>query len=405
MFSSSQAEKVWTIFENATGTRTHSSLDLAQYTAGNKAKDFVSPEFSAHFERRVERAVDVTCKWGDGKVLYQRFISPFRQFDKIHEKEKFIHCLDVTSGGLGISGVSEDRLFVWDTTNGEIRRHLKGHFGDIYCAKFFPCGTRAVTCGADLTIRIWAVDTGVCSSTLVGHVGGINDILLLGNGEQALSCSRDGTIRLWDVATQQPVHIYEIAPVEFALNYPINGICLTGCPPNCETPNDQLVIAACESGRLVGCMLKDEFRQKLFDLKLTSAVNCCASIESIHPYHVICGTQDGQLYTVDVRRPDLPVCHIDHKTRGAILSMKLIARQVWITASDGSAYALDVDCFVKKFKQFSPVIELTGADCEPVTNIVTDNRYLYTSCRDGNVRKYTFSTDLCNWKSIAEAEL
>ncbi len=52
-------------------------------------------------------------------------------------------------------------------------------------------------------------------------------------------------------------------------------------------------------------------------------------------------------------------------------------------AGDGSCFLLN--------EVLQASLELTGSDCDPVHSVVTDHKFIYTSCRDGLIRKYGLS--------------
>ncbi|CAO1623322.1 unnamed protein product [Sympodiomycopsis kandeliae] len=79
---------------------------------------------------------------------------------------------------------------------------LKGHLGDIRCAKFFPSGQVALTSSSDLTLRLWSLQ-GVNPRTFKGHKRAITNISILSRGKRFLSASLDGTIKSWDVAAEK----------------------------------------------------------------------------------------------------------------------------------------------------------------------------------------------------------
>lgn len=53
-----------------------------------------------------------------------------------------------------------------------MQRDLVGHYGDVYCCRFFPSGIVVLSGGADTQLRIWAADDGQCAVTLAGHKAG-----------------------------------------------------------------------------------------------------------------------------------------------------------------------------------------------------------------------------------------
>ena len=52
-------------------------------------------------------------------------------------------------------------------------------------------------------------------------------------------------------------------------------------------------------------------------------------------------------------------------------------------AADGSCFLINDRMEVE--------LELVGPDCDPVYRAATDDKYIYTTCRDGAVRKYSLN--------------
>lgn len=54
---------------------------------------------------------------------------------------------------------------------------------------------------------------------------------------------------------------------------------------------------------------------------------------------------------------------------------------LFVFIDDGSVVGID--------ETFSPIFELSGADCDAVYRVVHSGNEIYTSCRDGNIRIYS----------------
>ena len=120
---------------------------------------------SKDFEISNIRKRSLTVKY-KGQPQIFKILAPCQIFNSIHIKS--ISCLDVSSGGLGVSA-GDDGIFIWETENGLVRRKLEnGHVGDVYSLKFFPSGVVILSCGADMRIKIWSAENGSCPVTLTG---------------------------------------------------------------------------------------------------------------------------------------------------------------------------------------------------------------------------------------------
>jgi WD40 repeat protein len=67
---------------------------------------------------------------------------------------------------------------------------MSGHYGDIYCCRWFPSVKVVLSCGADLRIKIWSTDTGECAGTLVGHTKAVTDLAIIDRGRNIISVSK-----------------------------------------------------------------------------------------------------------------------------------------------------------------------------------------------------------------------
>jgi WD40 repeat protein len=67
---------------------------------------------------------------------------------------------------------------------------MTGHYGDIYCCRWFPSVKVVLSCGADLRIKIWSADTGECAATLTGHTKAVTDLAIVDRGRNIISVSK-----------------------------------------------------------------------------------------------------------------------------------------------------------------------------------------------------------------------
>ncbi|GES94648.1 proteasomal ATPase-associated factor 1-like [Rhizophagus clarus] len=110
-----------------------------------------------------------------------------------------IKSMDISpGGGLFVTGDNEGLLKVGDTSDGSVRRELKGHVADITTCRFFPSGQVVLSGASDFQLRIWSALDGSNPVTLKGHNKGVTDSAIIDRGRNVLSSARDGTVRLWE---------------------------------------------------------------------------------------------------------------------------------------------------------------------------------------------------------------
>ncbi|KAI0222285.1 Proteasomal ATPase-associated factor 1 [Lamellibrachia satsuma] len=319
-----------------------------------------------------------------GTVHRCSFLAPVVTYYSVHGLKKSVVDLAVTPGGLAVSCDSLGKMKVWTTDKGEVRRDLDGHLGDVYSCRFFPSGVVILSGSADMRLKIWSAETGQCAATLVGHQGGVNDTAIVDRGRNVVSVSSDGTARLWDCGSQTCLSVVSAGCGVIggcAVGAPLSG-CLPPAQPADEKEvgtDGKMLLLACDNGHLLGHALQGG--EKIFDVSCCDAVNCCTFVSDTL---VVCGTQDGHIYLVDIRNTGVPL-KIQSENRSAILSLLPSRQGVYISTGDGS-------CFYQN-QHFETVTELTGPDIDSVYRVATDGCFLYTSSRDGTVRKYICPSD------------
>lgn len=238
---------------------------------------------------------------------------------------------------------------------------------------------------ADMQLKVWSAETGQCAATMVGHRAGISDTAIVERGRNVVSCSRDGTAKLWDVGQQSCLGT--ISECGGVLNS-----CAVGIPENRAmvddpdtTPSDRevltegkLLLLGCENSNLLAYGLQS--RKKIFDVPCHGAVNCCCFLSDIS---AVCGTEDGHLTVIDLRNPRVPLKEWK-ESRSAILSVCPYNRGFWSSSGDGTCFYVNEQC--------DTTVELTGADCDPLYKVVLSDNHVFTSCRDGNIRKYNLTS-------------
>ncbi|NWV30154.1 PAAF1 factor, partial [Origma solitaria] len=298
-----------------------------------------------------------------------KFLAPYTSFCRIHQKS--ITCLDISSGGgLGVSTSTDGTMKIWQAANGEIRVRLSGldvllawsHVGSAWEMRCFSCLYEH---------RLWF------------HAG-ILDTAIVDRGRNVLSCSRDGSARLWDCGKSACLGV--IADC----GSPVNGIAVgtadnslnLGTPENPPSEREvgtegKILLLAREDKKLQGVGLQS--RQPVFLFIGSDAFNCCTFLSSTY---ILAGTQDGNIYQLDVRNTNAPI-QVIHRSGAPVLS--LLPYRDGFIASQG-----DGTCFIVQ-QDLDYVLDLTEADCDPVYKVASWEKEIYTCCRDGIVRRYQLS--------------
>ncbi|NXC64433.1 PAAF1 factor, partial [Aleadryas rufinucha] len=308
-----------------------------------------------------------------------KFLTPYTSFCRIHQKS--ITCLDISSGGgLGVSTSTDGTMKIWQAANGEIRVRTSGL--DVLLLSVTFLKSYGHDFGQAWLSSAWGMRCFLCLSehSLWLHAG-ILDTAIVDRGRNVLSCSRDGTARLWDCGKSACLGV--IADC----GSPINGIAVgtadnslnLGTPEKPPSEREvgtegKILLLAREDKKLQGVGLQS--RQPVFLFVGSDAFNCCTFLSSTY---ILAGTQDGNIYQLDVRNTNAPI-QVIHRSGAPVLS--LLPYRDGFIASQG-----DGTCFIVQ-QDLDYVLDLTEADCDPVYKVASWEKEIYTCCRDGIVRRY-----------------
>ncbi len=102
---------------------------------------------------------------------------------------------------LAYAGMYPSKIYLINSSNGELLETLHGHGGKTYTLTFSPDGKMLASSGFDNTIHLWEPHTGHHIHTLYISEGTL--VSFSPDGETLVSGSGDGTIRFWDPSTKQ----------------------------------------------------------------------------------------------------------------------------------------------------------------------------------------------------------
>jgi WD40 repeat protein len=115
-------------------------------------------------------------------------------------------------GTTALSGSNGGSLTLWNLATGEPIRTIAGHDGAITRAIFGPvgvagaAGSTAITASADSSIVLWDLETGKRIRTFAGHSGWVTDVAAHPDGTRIMSTGEDLSLRMWDIESGQQTH-------------------------------------------------------------------------------------------------------------------------------------------------------------------------------------------------------
>jgi len=318
--------------------------------------------------------------------LTSYFFAPCNVFSDVHTKA--VRCLDVSpGGGLAVTCGDDEGLYVWQTDNGNVRRRLEGHVNDVTRCRFFPSGSVVLTGGVDMRLKIWSVEDGSCPVTLVGHKGAITGMEIVERGRNIISCSRDGSAILWDCGTAQLLSTLK------SCTSIINTCSLSqyrsqlGVNPNNSEQEfgteGKLLLLGKDDGYLDAIDLSS--KESVFCVPCYSPVNACCFVDE---NNIAVGLQDGKIAYYDVRNTRSPHQICKHGKASINCLQSFHGDSILIGRGDGSS-----SCVRVNESHDVVTMEMCGSNCDPVFDISCHENYVYTTCRDSNIRKYELQLD------------
>jgi len=304
-------------------------------------------------------------------------ISPYRIFKDVHSSS--VTSLDVISGQC--VSASDNVLKSWSSLDHEKEREvtMKGHHGDIYCCRWFPSVKVVLSGGNDLRIKIWSAETGECAGTLVGHTKAVTDLAIVDRGRNIISVSKDGLAKLWHVGSGKVIdNLITFYPTTYI------NCCSLSSPKKITLGERNTSVSDMEVGTenkclLIGCENGTLALVGVYARKILATNNLKCPVNACHlnnDAQVFIGCNDGRVIWLDEQ---LIVKHCVFDTNSPVRCLCLFREFVVCGHGDGS-------CVVRSTN--GKKAYLTGTSAEPIYDVSTDTRFLYTACRDGAIRKY-----------------
>jgi serine/threonine-protein kinase len=96
---------------------------------------------------------------------------------------------------------TEESLRLWDPKNDKVERGFGGYTTKVNSVAISPNGQRALSGGADGTVRLWDVATGQPLLSKKAHDGYVHSVAFSPDGQRGLSGGIDKTAALWDLTS------------------------------------------------------------------------------------------------------------------------------------------------------------------------------------------------------------
>jgi len=116
-------------------------------------------------------------------------------------------CVNRESKRLVVSGSYDRRLIWWDAGSARPVRTVEAHAGWVRDLAVLPDGSRLVSAGDDMLVKVWEAETGKLVGTLQGHaqrtpqghVTALYVVAVSPDGKYLASGDRIGDVRVWEV--------------------------------------------------------------------------------------------------------------------------------------------------------------------------------------------------------------
>ncbi|KAL7634288.1 UNVERIFIED_CONTAM: hypothetical protein RMT77_015618 [Armadillidium vulgare] len=312
--------------------------------------------------------------------IQNNFVCPYKTLTDIHSKS--VISLDVADGGLGVSTCTGNKLLVWETRDGSVRRNLEGHVFDVYKCKLFPSGIVVLSGGADMQLKIWDAATGHCPVTLKGHTASVTDFSIVERGKNIISVSKDGTARLWNCSQAKGLNVLVEGESEINCCDIIHVGNEIDIPDAMETTDElefgtegKLLAIGCEVGKVI---IMSVSARTILATHLTSSP--VLSLCWLPNYFLILGLEDGRVMAVDCKKITEVPQLLCHDSASSILCVKPLKSGFVLGRRDGLCQFYTFDGTSK--------VQLTGSNCDPIYDVSVDSNFVYTACRDKTIRKY-----------------
>ena len=222
-----------------------------------------------------EHAVVEMYSWPELKTVWKKTFS-----DDVMYSATF----SLTKKWLAVAG-HDHRVYLLDTSSGDIIRIMTGHSKPVTGVVFLPDGNVLMSCSVDQTIRVWNAQDGTVVRSLTNHTQAVNELVPSTRRIEPLSMvasvSDDRTIRFWQPTIGRMVRFKRLKSPVTAAAWSTGG---------------QRVFAGTRDGHLHGVTVDSLETSSIADIA-DGRIYCVAT----HPSGstIAVGTSNGNVHIID----------------------------------------------------------------------------------------------------------
>jgi WD40 repeat protein len=136
-------------------------------------------------------------------------LEPAAQWTKHDNYVSCLVALPASAGNLIVSGSYDRQLIWWNTSSGEPVRTVAAHDGWVRDLAVLADGSRLVSVGDDMLVKVWDANSGELVRTMDGHArrtpqGHVTSLYVVAvspDGKHIASGDRVGDVRVWETET------------------------------------------------------------------------------------------------------------------------------------------------------------------------------------------------------------
>jgi len=155
------------------------------------------------------------CGGDDNLVYVFDLATAAKKFEPVAKwnggHDNYISCvvaIERAGKKLVVTGGYDKNLVWWNPDKGEVVRTVPAHGGWVRDLIATPDGSKLISCGDDMLVKVWDADTGKPIATLdghakltpQGHVTALYALAISRDGQLVASADRHGDVRVWNLA-------------------------------------------------------------------------------------------------------------------------------------------------------------------------------------------------------------